>query len=154
LNRQIKDTHFLRERLQFGKFTEVIFEMISTDWTAGRETPDEITHYVKPHLFVLAKELKDQKRAIYRVKDDLYVVPSAQYSDLTKRECKEAWKNISSSDFSTFEDYVTLRFKVCVELTHFSSSINCRCTRLRKSMVTFSVRVRLDLRKLHVNIQS
>jgi hypothetical protein len=63
-NKQIKDTHSLRERLPFNKFVTWAEKMASLDWSAGRPMPNEVEEKIKPKLFANARQLHNSNRPV------------------------------------------------------------------------------------------
>lgn len=114
-NKQIKDTHSLRERLPFNKFVLWAEEMIELDWSAGRPKPSEVQKKIMPKLFVNARQLHNFNRPVFVLRaNERFAVVSSEQMGLVSRQVKEAARLIFSDNFETADIYLEMRFKVCL----------------------------------------
>jgi hypothetical protein len=136
-NREIKDSHSLRERLIFPKFSKVVERMISTDWSKGFSNPEEIELKFAPHVYVKARGLLLAKRPVLVLQHgQSFAVSSTLLPPSTQRRAiKYLAHNIDSIDFASFDDYKDNRFKVFI---HFliKFTINFRFMLSRRLVIT------------------
>lgn len=84
--------------------------------------PSEVGLKNEPHLFVSARLLHDSERQVYIVRrEEQFAIPSTEHSNLNQREVKHTVRLLMDSEFSSFNDYLAARFKVCYFLNKFQS---------------------------------
>jgi hypothetical protein len=119
-NKQIKDSHSLRDRLPFNKFVIWAEKMIQLDWSAGRSKPNEVNLKNPPHLFVSARQLHDSKRKIFILTaGENFGISSNEQMGLSSNQVKKAARLLNSYELDSFDAYIDSRFKVSISYLNF-----------------------------------
>jgi len=113
-NKQIKESHSLRERLPFDRFVVWAEKMVSFDWSTSRQVPSEVQAKIMPHLYVSARQLHNSGRQVFVLrKDERFAITSSKMPGLDSRQVKHVSNLLYNGSFASFEDFSETRFKVC-----------------------------------------
>jgi hypothetical protein len=112
-NKQIKDSHSLRERLPFNQFVQWAEKMVSADWSRGRMDPTIVELKIAPHLYASAYQMVVLERKTFDLNQQQeFVIAASSNLDLERREIKHLARSMDSDQIDSFIAYQQNRFKV------------------------------------------